>query len=73
MADFTHCEIIYFRRMNTHCYTIVPGDASLVLVIQDRTHRKFMLFASHYEIGKSPSTHTPKREVRHPGNSVVLT
>lgn len=59
--------------MNTHCYTMVPGDASLVMVIQDRTHHKFMLFASHYENSKSPSTHTSKRGVRNPGNAVVLT
>lgn len=67
-----HTEII-FMRMNTHCYTMVPGDASLVMVIQHRTHHKFMLFASYCENSKSPSTHTPKREVRNPGNSVVLT
>lgn len=31
--------------MNTHCYTMVPGDASLVMVIQDRTLHTFRLFA----------------------------
>lgn len=54
MANFTNCAIIHFIHMNTHCYTMVPGDASLVMVIQDRTHHKFRLFASHCENSKAP-------------------
>lgn len=61
--------------MNTHCYTVVTADPCLIIVTQDITSQVH-IFASHHVKGKTPvtwfsSTHTSKRYVKNPGNSVV--
>lgn len=44
MANYTSCKVIHFIHMNTHCYIVVSGDSSFVMVIQNITCHKFMSY-----------------------------